>query len=736
MVGSVYRENPFGPAVRRTRQGKGGNGGAWFARVLAGMALMTLAACGAALAADDFSANADLHYNLTETMVDDSKTVDWLFSQKYRLGLSKDLTSRLNLSGNLDVGETETRRKGKSTVVVPNLLATLDNEFFEAKAGLRVTEKDMDFLSLVSDNDPQKAESTSLYLASKLRDYPILRLRYTEDRYTDYLDVHEVDSKQTNLTGSADYTYRFLSGGLTMGHGVMQDYSGDLKRVTDSRDGRMNFAKSFLDNRLSTGGSASFAKTVTTTTTAGLDNLLLTQRLAQNGLYASTQPTAGQPLPVEDALIDGDRETSANINIGGAGNTGRHIGLDLLYPTRVEQLHLYVVDTDFTPGAFTWSVYSGDDNVNWTLVAAAANFSFDSNRHVFELSIASTTARYFKLVNTANDSTVNPLWVTELEAYSERTQPSFTTDRNTSLAKNGQMGLGYKALDWLSLRYDVSESRQRNDPDSVNTRRNTHTALSRVERDLLSWLAGAAQHQRRWETDSEAEDKCSDISLVHFSATPLPTVDTDLSFSNTVAHKGTDQQSRTDTGLLHLAAELRKGADLDTDLNLTRYVNLVSRSRTLSKSLDTRLRLALTRALTAEVQHNTEWSTTLSSRSQDTRGLDVYRKLSLYWRPRSGFYLRGSYGVERDEMDGSEKIHQEYNLNWLMTRKLQLNTSLNLERSFAPQTTTILHTVFTSELTWNLSETAVMKFGAEFSRQDTDIVTEVRSVSCDLSLKF
>lgn len=695
-----------------------------------------MAAAGISRAADDLRATANLRYRLTETMVDNSKTEDWLFSQKYKLGLSKDLTSRLNVAGNLDVGETESKRKGKSTVVIPDLLATLDNEFFETKAGYRIIEKDMGFLSLVSDGEPQKATSRSLSLASKLRDYPRLRVRYTEDRYADYLEVHDVDSQRSNLTGSADYEYKFLTGGVTMGHGEMRDFAGDVRRTTDSQDGRLNFSKSFLDNRVSSGGGTSFSKSTTTTTTAGKDNVLLSQKLAQNGLYAPSQPAAGQPLPVEDALIDGDREASANINIGGAGNTGRHIGLDLLYPARVEQIHIYVQDTTFTPGAFTWSVYSGDDNVNWTLLAAAAPFTYNANRHVFELTIAAATARYFKVVNTANDSTVNPIWVTELEFFSQRTQAAFTSDVNTSLTKNGQFGVGFRTTDWMSLRYDVSENRQRSEPDSVDTRRNTHTTGVRLERDLLAKLAAAAQHQRRWETDSKAEDKFSDISLVHFSSSPLETLDTDLSFSNTVTHKGADRQIRTDTGLLHLAAALRKGADLDADLNLTRFVNLVARSKTLSKSLDTSLRLALTRAVTAELQHNTEWSITQPSRSGEVRGLDVYRKVALYWRPLAIFYLRGAFGVDRDEMDGTEKTTQEYNLNWLLTKKLQLNTGLNLERSFAPQTTTMRRTVFTSELAWNLSETAILGFNADFSRQDTEIVTEVRTIGMDLTLKF
>lgn len=691
---------------------------------------------GTSRAADSFRADANLHYRLTETMVDNSKTEDWLFSQKYRLGLSKDLTSRLNVAGNLDVGETETKRKGKSTMVIPDLLASLDNEFFEAKAGYRVTEKDINFMSLVSDNKPQKAESTSLSLASKLRKYPTLRMRYTEDRYVDFLEVHEVDSKQTNLTGSADYDYKFLSGGYAYGHSTMRDYTGEMLRVTDSEDGRLNFNKGFMAERISTSGSTSFAKSTTTTTTAGQGNDILSQKLAQNGLYSPTQPSAGSGLPVEDLLIDGDKDTSAGINVGGAGNTGRHIGLDLLYPTRVERIFLYVQDVTFSPGAFTWSVYSGDDNVNWTLVAASASFVYDVYRHVFEMTIGATTARYFKVVNTANDSTVNPILVTEMEVYSVRTQAAFTEDVNKALTKNGQFGLGLKATDWMTMRYDVSENRQRSEPESLDTRRNTHTAGARLEKDLLAYLTAAAQHQKRWETDSKVEDRSSDISLVHFNSKPLEALDTDLSYSNTVTNKGADRQSRTDTGLFHVAAQLRKGADLDTDLNLTQYENLVSQSQTISKSLDTSLRLALTRFLTAETQHNTEWSVTQPAHGVESKDLSTYRKLGLYWRPMSIFFLRGSYGVDRDEIDGSEKVQQEYNLNWLMTRKIQLGSSLNLERAYEPETATMRRTTFATDLTWNLSEVATLGFGTDFSRQQTEFVTEVRSISMDLRLKF
>ena len=689
---------------------------------------------------DDIHGLAHLTYRSTETETEGEKETFWQFSQIYNLGVSKAFTPKVDFTADIDVNVAETDKESQNTTrMSPDLRLNVTNEYFDANTGYRMTERGLDILSVEADEDRRTTESWNANFATKSERYPRVRLRYDEDQDYDHLDVRETDTKTTNFSGSTDYTYRFLNLYYEYRRNTSDDFVTDGTQDTDIHEGRVNFRKSFLQNKITSSGSYSITNSKTETKTREQGIPLDEPRMASRGLYSDDPTDPGSitlsPLP---ALIDGNESTSTGINIGsGSSHDDQNIGVDLNLATEVQKIYLYTTtpspdptlpDPGFRVNDFRWAVYSSSDNVTWTVITNNAGFVYDTDENRFEISFTRTRARYFKVVNTANDDLID-VFVTEIEANDVTTFAAFTTTDTERTTETIQANLGYKPTDWLSFTYDFTQDEQETEPDSETTRRHTHNVSGRVERELHKYLTTWAQYRRRWEDDTEAEDTTTDTYLVHFLSSPLETLDTDLSLNHTETKEDSDTRSKSSSALLQITARLREGADLDVDGNITRSENLVSESETTSKFINSNLRLELTRMLTAEIEYNRNWTDT-EQPSGDTTGRTSLAELTLYWRPSRDFYFRGSYGIDRDEESGDETSRQQYNMNWLMTEKMQLDMGYTLDSNDTDTQT------YSSNLSWDLSRMLTLRFGYDWSRQEADTITETQTFTTDLSARF
>jgi len=433
-------------------------------------------------------------------------------------------------------------------------------------------------------------------------------------------------------------------------------------------------------------------------------------------------------LTSRSSLVDGDKSTSTAIDIG--SNDDQNIGVDLDGLKYVQKIYVYTEEpgTLFDETRYTWAVYSGNNATGvWTQITASASFDYDDDENRFEITFTRTRARYFKVVNTANDN--QSLNVTEIEAYDVTTYAAFTTTDSKKTTETYQANVGYKPWDWLYFTYDFTKDTQDNRSEDEKTRRDTHNISGRIDRQLTKSLSAWAQYRRRWEFDSEAEDTTTDIYLLHFLVSPLETLDTDLSFNHTVSKEESQTQSRTTSGLLQITARLREGADLDVDANLVRTENLAGGTDTTTKSINSNLRLVLTRMLTAELEYDRNWTETEQA-SGKTEAETSLAKTTLYWRPSHEFYLRGSYSLDRDEKTGEETTQQQINMNWLVTEKMQLDMGYTVDNNDTDRT------AYSADLSWNLSRALTLRFGYDWSRQETDTVTKIQTFTSDLSARF
>lgn len=686
--------------------------------------LLTLVCFRGVCTGDDIGGSADLTYRSTETKTGEAEESSWSFTQNYNLQATKEFNPKVNFAANLGININETNDT-KTTLLTPDIRLNLRNEYFDADTGYRITEKGLDVLTMISDEDRFTTESWNANFSTKSEKYPKVQLRYNEDINYDHLAVHDTDSKTTNFSGTADYTYRFLNFNYEYRNNVLDDYVTEAITETDTHYGRFDFRKSFWKNRITTSGSYSITNTNTETETGGQDVEVAEKKSPSAGLYAGVPPPPPpDPLNVtltsHGSLIDGDKATSTGIEIGLSANIDQNMGLDLTFATEVGKIYVYTTtpDINFNDSFYTWAVYSSSNNTTWTPIVAVT-FDYDTNQNRFEISFTKTTAQYFKVVNTANDD--RALEATEIEAYSYKTYTAFTTTETEQTTQNTQANLRYKPMDWLSFTYDFTQDERETNPDqeeSEKTRRRTHNMNCRVERELHKYITAWAQYGRRLEYDSESEteDKITDTYLLHFLFSPLTTLNTDLSLNHTVSKEDGETESKSSSALLQISAKLREGADLNVDANITRSENLVSQSETTIKSINSDLRLELTRMLTAEIEYDTNWTETQQSEPDgDTTGRTSNARIIFYWQPSHDFYLRGSYDIDRDEKSGEETTQQQYNMNWLMTEKMQLDMGYTLNKNDSVSST------YAANLSWNLSRVFTLRFGYDWSRQKKSV---------------
>jgi len=699
--------------------------------------LLTLVCFRGVCTGDDISGSADLTYRSTETKTGEEEESAWSFTQNYNLQVTKAFNPKVNFAANLGININETNDT-KTTLLTPDIRLNLRNEYFDADTGYRITEKGLDIVTMISDEDRFTTESWNVNFSTRSEKYPKVQLRYNEDLNYDHLAVRETDSKTTNFFGTADYTYRFLNFNYEYRNNVLDDYVTEAITETDTHYGRVDFRKSFWKNRITTSGSYSITNTKTETETGGQDVKVAEKKSPSAGLYDDDPPNPiNIKLTPNGLLTNNKTDESTGINIGEIEN--QNIGVDLSYKTKVELIYLYTTPPDnvlFNKDLFTWAVYHSDNNNDWTEITSNANY--DSIKERFEISFTATTDKYFKIVNTSNDS--NELYVTEIEAYSYKTYTAFTTTETEQTTQTTQANIRYKPMDWLSFTYDFTQDERKTKPDqeeSEKTKRRAHSMNCRVERELHKYITAWAQYGRRMEYDSEAEaeaeDKITDTYLLHFLFSPLTTLNTDLSLNHTVSKENGETESKSSSALLQISAKLREGADLNVDANITRSENLVSQSETTTKSISSDLRLELTRTLTAEIEYDTNWTETQKPEPEpdgDTTGRTSNARVIFYWRPSHDFYFRGSYNIDRDEKSGEETTQQQYNMNWLMTEKMQLDMGYTLNKNDSVSST------YAANLSWNLSRVFTLRFNYDWSRQKEDMTETTQTFTTNLSARF
>ncbi len=233
----------------------------WVAFMAVGLSLM-LGFFQGAFAQSGVSGSAQLTHRSSKTKTEAEEEGSWQLTQFYNLEASKVLTPKVDFTAGLNVNVTETNEE-KSTRVAPDLGLDMTNEYFDANAGYRITERGLDVLTMAADEDRQTTESWNANLSTKTTKYPGMRLRYNEDKNFDYLTITQTDRKTSSFSGGTDYSYHFLNFNYEYRNNTTDDYVTESTQDTDGQEARVSFRKSLLENKVTSSGSYSINNTKT-----------------------------------------------------------------------------------------------------------------------------------------------------------------------------------------------------------------------------------------------------------------------------------------------------------------------------------------------------------------------------------------------------------------------------------------------------------------------------------------
>jgi hypothetical protein len=242
-------------------------------------------------------------------------------------------------------------------------------------------------------------------------------------RRTDLFDIKKssVDVKENFISLNPQYRYEGLQ---------VQYYGTYLHTRNDLLDldvwqythtGRVSYAGSFFNNRVALNTNYNILNQETKTEATG-KGFVSTQVFANSGLSKIDDITTPLTLDPNPALIDGNTTASAGIDlVSNVPLVKRQMGLDLLNPTEVNQLFVWV-DRELTPAivsSFSWQLFTSNDNLNW-VPKAITNVVFATFQNRFEITFSTVATRYIKVVTTPllrNPLVPTDIFVTELQAF-------------------------------------------------------------------------------------------------------------------------------------------------------------------------------------------------------------------------------------------------------------------------------------------------------------------------------
>jgi hypothetical protein len=519
------------------------------------------------------------------------------------------------------------------------------------------------------------------------------------DKNRDFQDMIETRADLQSEWGPVDWLQLYYRGGIQ----ELEDNLEDNKVRFTSHTGRVTYSDVYLERRLlvNTEYNINYQKREILEVGTGE---ALDPAFPLAGLSAITDIPTDVVLSPNGALIDGNRNASAGINLGLVPPAGddrpRNIGLDFVSNTTVDTLRVFV-DRELPfqiAASFQWAVYSSSDNMEWEFEGnASANFSSLDRR--FQLGFSNVTARYIKVVVAPLDPAVPEadeyplIQVTEMQAFRSfetggdpPSEPSRTNHRVTS-------GVRYRILENHQFYYDGNYTG--NWPDGQESTWTLSNALS-YSRQLNRWLLLASRAARE-----DGEDNERDFTAYPYSASLranwLSTLQQRLVFSGRHSEAGGET---LDFNSLYVqtSAELYRGISAEIGLGTSR--NETDDRRTDSDTVTTTMILSPNPKVTMNLLYqyrNTEVSGDEEEPASDISATEA----SLSYRPFSSLYVFGSYRVE-DRPDQPDRTLESYNLSWSPFPQGNLQITMRYDETYRSELDRET-TIASAAVRWNIT---------------------------------
>lgn len=644
----------------------------------------------------------------------------------YRLGLRAAESDSRSLSGS-------SVTTSQSATLEPTLDVSLRGPTYTLSAGGRLRRQFLD------GNKSERDEPGEMTLFTRLGwtpdGLPDVSLQYEHFKADDFRAPLTRDLDEDRVRVATRYSLQKLNLDYSMNLTLSDDRLAGRERTHWQHQGSLGYSESLFADWVSV--SLFYQPNYTSSTERFAVPSFGTSPRSLSSAFSGLEPNPattdpiGAPLNPAPQLLDGDLTTGVPLLVDQPigpklGNTS--VGFEVLTGDPVDTIRV-VANPGFDPTqapALSFRVYQSGDRINWTEVLGVTQ-TFNQSQNRFELTISSTTARFFKVFVATNTSLV-PIQAVELEALG----PGMTTAgqklTTSSLSQTLSGGLTLRPFAFSSLSYFVSVGDVRQDPGSRRSTNWSQTAsLSATPHPLVTSTLSFT----RAVSDSNQPgslDTMNDSLSASASSSPLPTLTGSLSFAHTDAYRGGVKQTTSNGGGLSFTSQLYRNLNGDLSLTTSRSEDLVARTETTSYGTALNLTGTLTERLRATLGYTlglTETSTQTGLRSSHSGNLNLTYAVSRVV----------SLGTRYDVANAgsSTTFTQQYRADWNPSARLSLFASYTRTDQFRPnQALATQNGAVTAR--WSLSRNFDLSLGYQYSRGITG--DEQHTVSGSLSFRL
>lgn len=672
---------------------------------------------------------ADLSYQKTTTESDTGTTQSTTFVQGYTLGIAKQLTNTISLRADVRLTQTEQDNQRTESLYPMVTLNYTPPSMYYFTFGYTRTD--------VAPSESNRLTTSNLNasFALPLEKWPSLAIVYNRSTNQDFEQPHEVDNVSSNIGLNTHYSYSFLRTESNLSYAfnyqTSEDRVAQTKRESPTHTAAADFTRTFLDNKLRASANIGYSWSENTSTSLAGASRFEQEIDPSTGLSRTTTTPESETLNSNQALIDGDKSSTAGINL----NVSQSVGFSLQSAQNVEKIHLYVNTNDTTfpnwvddfesqnLNTFMFKIYKSDTGSTWTEVTGVtATFDEIFQRVVF--TFAETSAKYFKVVNTGVVST--PLFfVTEIEPLgflvsTPTEEISYVIQRNFA-----GFNLTYSPLSRLNLGYNLNYDNTTQGLNNSET-----TAINQgVNANYIVWpqyLTAAAavttttnsstQDTSTGRTESETEVNSYTLT---FSSNPLPTVTANLNFGLFDNRTDGTKTSQTDSVAGNLFMNLYRGVDLGLGSSLSQTKNYSDGSSTDSMSYYTNVNLIPWNDVTIVINATTFSSSTVSD-STTTESSGDTLNASVSYTPTRKFYMSAAFTIE-------PTTSQSYAVTWIPTRTIQMDARLGISEDL---------TSYGATFSWTPIQRLTMFLGYSLAQSTGTTTSDTSTVFARASLRF
>lgn len=499
--------------------------------------------------------------------------------QRYNLDISRNLFPYLRFATGTYYETTDSTSTTEDVdsdfdekIIRPYVELSLDNPFYQA--GIEAIRTQVEEEGTGLPDNTSKRDELNGSLGWRPVDFPRMNLNVFNIRTHDDLDT--VDTSEQLITFDSSYE---MAKGLHLDYlytrnDVEDDLLG-LETLDQNHTARADYYRDFFNNRLSLNAAYMYRqRTFEFSGAAGAEIPLLRSA----GLSSLDDFPDEGAMDNNPALIDGDTNSSAGIDIGLGGDetTFANIGIDFGFPTNVDKIELWVDRrlTSTVANSFSWDVYTSTDNEEdstWSLVASVSNAPFGTLDNRFEISFPSVNTRYIKVVvrplsPTVPDAALFPnIFVTEMEAFRRATEAE-EGDEQETVDHSFNVGLRGRLTEQTILGYNFYYRSQEEDPaPDDRTQMTNDFFINHFFNDVFS---GASRFSLT-DTEEGDEDSMNYDYSASLRARYLETLEQSLTYSWRKDDEEEEGVSDQRTVLLRTIAQLYRGWSAFVDLGHT-----------------------------------------------------------------------------------------------------------------------------------------------------------------------